>query len=69
MRALKIQEVSRHVSRLGESKLTQKDTMGFHSISPYGNWSWTNFWYSAGGIVCYSFLKTYIAHPIVSLPP
>ena len=34
-RVCEYQQVSRHVSRLGESKLTQRDTMGFHHISPF----------------------------------
>ena len=33
---LTTQESSRHVSRLGEVGLTQKDVDGFHHISPYG---------------------------------
>jgi predicted transcriptional regulator len=33
---LTTQESSRHVSRLGEVGLTQKDVDGFHHLSPYG---------------------------------
>lgn len=36
MLGLTIQESSRHVSRLGEVGLTQKDIDGLHHISPYG---------------------------------
>ena len=64
----KIQEVSRHVLRLCESKLTPKDTMDFR-ISAYGKLVLDQLLVQYRGIVCYSFLKTYIAHPIVSLPP
>ncbi len=67
MRALKIQEVSRHVSRLGESKLTQKDTMGFHRISPYGKLVLDQLLVQCRGY-CMLFLSENIYRPSHSFP-